>query len=199
MNKILLVILISLGTAGIMAVPAFAKSAESDNQNGSIQVVHPSALSSQNSAQDFEDWDPFLEMEHMHQAMRRMMGQSMRRMWGDAPSPRYFQPDADIRDFDNQYVIRMDLPGMSKDQIRVDVTENAVSISGERREEKREENVREGTYRMERNFGTFHRAIPLDEPVKTEEVQAKYENGVLEITLPKLEVKKTKAKSIAIQ
>ena len=79
-------------------------------------------------------------------------------------------------------IVRADLPGLNKDDIDVDITDDAIRIRGERRQE-REENE-EGYYRSERSYGSFYREIPLPAGVKHEEANATFANGVLEITMP---------------
>ena len=78
--------------------------------------------------------------------------------------------------------VRADLPGLSKDDINVDITDDAIRIRGERQQE-REEN-KEGYYRSERSYGSFYREVPLPNGVKREEANATFRNGVLEITMP---------------
>jgi HSP20 family protein len=79
-------------------------------------------------------------------------------------------------------IVRADLPGLNKDDIDVDITDDAIRIRGERRQE-REENE-EGYYRSERSYGSFYREIPLPGGVNHEEANASFRNGVLEITMP---------------
>ncbi len=91
-------------------------------------------------------------------------------------------PRIDMFEKDNKLFIRADLPGMAKDDVKVEVTDEQLTIQGERKKEVEEE--REGLYRLERSFGSFYRCIPLPEGVKADDVQATFEKGVLEITAP---------------
>jgi HSP20 family protein len=93
-----------------------------------------------------------------------------------------FGPDVDVFQRGNELVVRADLPGLKKDDVTVDVTEDSVSIQGERRREHEEE--RKGVYRAERSYGSFSRVIPLPEGTITDQAKATFENGVLEITMP---------------
>lgn len=93
-----------------------------------------------------------------------------------------FGPDIDVFQRGNELIIRADLPGMKKDDIQVDVTEDSISIQGERKREYEEE--RDGVYRAERSYGRFSRVIPLPEGTITDQAKATFENGVLEITMP---------------
>ena len=82
---------------------------------------------------------------------------------------------------EGQLVIRADSPGLTKDDVNVEITDDAISISGERRDENEEK--REGYYRSERSYGSFFRSIPLPEGVNAEDANATFNNGVLEITM----------------
>ena len=82
---------------------------------------------------------------------------------------------------DDQFVVRMDLPGVNKEDLNVEVTDDAVVIHGERQQTHQEE--RDGFYRSERSYGRFYREIPLPEGAQTDSAKANYRDGVLEITL----------------
>jgi len=87
-------------------------------------------------------------------------------------------------------VIRADLPGLSKDDVNVEMNDDAITISGERRNENEEQ--REGYYRSERSYGSFYRQIPLPEGVNPKDAQATFRDGVLEITLKAPQLKSQK-------
>ncbi len=93
-----------------------------------------------------------------------------------------WSPQIEVFERDNQLIVRADLPGLTKDDLNVDITDDSIVIRGERRQEK-EENE-EGYYRSERNYGSFYREIPLPEGVNANEAKANFRNGVLEITMP---------------
>ncbi len=81
----------------------------------------------------------------------------------------------------DRFIVRADLPGLKKEDVQVELTEDAVTIHGERREEHEEE--REGYYHSEREYGQFYRTVPLPEGVIGESAQASFKNGVLEISM----------------
>ena len=81
----------------------------------------------------------------------------------------------------NEFVVRADLPGLSKDDVKVDVTDDSITLQGERREEHEED--REGYYRSERTYGSFYRVVPLPEGAISDSAKAQFNNGVLEIVL----------------
>ena len=91
-------------------------------------------------------------------------------------------PQVETFERNGKLIVRADLPGLTKDDINVYITDDAIKIRGERRQEK-EENE-EGYYRSERSYGTFYREIPLPSGVNREEANASFNNGVLEITMP---------------
>jgi HSP20 family protein len=83
---------------------------------------------------------------------------------------------------DNELVIRADLPGMTKDNVNIDISNDAVMIQGERKSELKEDE--DGFYRSERSYGSFYRRIPLPEGVSIDKAAADFRNGVLEISIP---------------
>jgi len=93
-----------------------------------------------------------------------------------------WSPQVEAFEREGRLIVRADLPGLTKDDINVDITNDAIKIRGERRQEK-EENE-EGYYRSERSYGSFYREIPLPSGVNPEEANATFRNGVLEITMP---------------
>ena len=91
-------------------------------------------------------------------------------------------PELEVFHRNSELVIRADLPGLTKDDVKVDVSDSQVTIEGERRRQQEEE--REGIYRSERSYGRFYRTIPLPEGVMADQAKATFRNGVLEITIP---------------
>jgi HSP20 family protein len=91
-------------------------------------------------------------------------------------------PSIDVFQKNGSLVVRADLPGLTKDDVKIEVTEDAITVQGERKKEVEEE--KEGYYRLERAFGSFYRAVPLPEGVKPEAVKATFKDGVLEIIAP---------------
>ena len=94
-------------------------------------------------------------------------------------------------------VIRADIPGVKKDDVKLEIEHDMLTISGERREEHEEK--RDDYYRSERTYGQFYRAIPLPEGVNTEKCNATFNDGVLEVTLPAPKAEERKAKQIQIK
>jgi HSP20 family protein len=91
-------------------------------------------------------------------------------------------PQVEVTQQGNELVVRADLPGMKKDDIQVDITDDEVTLSGERRRE--EETEKGGLYRSERSYGFFTRSIRLPEGAMTDQAKAAFKDGVLEIRMP---------------
>jgi HSP20 family protein len=103
---------------------------------------------------------------------RGLLG-SGRDMW--APAVEVYQQN-------NEFVVHADLPGLKKEDVTIDVTDNDLTISGERRQE--HETDRGGVYRSERTYGSFYRTIPLPDGAMADQAKATFKDGVLEIRMP---------------
>jgi HSP20 family protein len=95
-----------------------------------------------------------------------------------------WSPQIEVFQRGDQLVVRADLPGLTKDDVKVEVQEDQLVIEGERRQEHEEGRPGEAHYRSERRYGSFYRSIPLPEGVKADNANASFRNGVLEITIP---------------
>jgi HSP20 family protein len=101
--------------------------------------------------------------------------------WSGATT-QMWAPEIDVFQRGDQLVIKADLPGLSKDNVHVDISEDAVTIQGERKSEHEEQ--REGYYQSERSYGSFSRAIPLPTGAMSDQAKATFRDGVLEVTMP---------------
>jgi HSP20 family protein len=133
--------------------------------------------------------------ERMFEEMENMM----ERFWdggnGYPPALQTYYPMANLAETDSQFEVTLDLPGMKPDEIKVELQQGNLQISGERTEEKEEKGK---TYhRIERSHGEFRRTIPLPAAVDEGKIDAKFCDGVLKVTLPKSE--KVKPKQIAVK
>jgi HSP20 family protein len=112
----------------------------------------------------------------------------------DAPSPtrsgalRRWMPAMDLVEADDNFVLRADLPGLTQDDIKIEFEDRTLTVSGERKAEN--EVKKDGYVRVERAFGSFSRSLTLPQGVDPEAVTASFENGVLEVTIPKPEERK---------
>lgn len=110
-----------------------------------------------------------------------------------------WSPRLDVYEDDDAYFVKVDMPGIDRKNIELSVTNNVLTIKGERKSGSEEDTSKKKGrkyQREERFYGTFHRTIPLTLPVESSKVDAKLVNGVLRITLPKRE--ETKPKKISV-
>ena len=94
-------------------------------------------------------------------------------------------PAMDLVEADDEFVLKADLPGLTEDDVSIEVRDNALTISGERKSESEQKG--RGWYRVEREFGRFSRSLTLPEGVNADSIGASFENGVLEVRIPKPE------------
>lgn len=108
-----------------------------------------------------------------------------------------WSPQIEIFERDGKLTVRADLPGVKKEDLKVEVKEGMLTIQGERRKEFKED--REGYYRSERSYGKFFRSIPLPEGVKPDDVKASFKDAMLEVNMPAPKTKKGEGKRIEIR
>jgi len=106
-------------------------------------------------------------------------------------------PSVDVKESDKEFIIRAELPGVEEKDIDVTVTNDAVTIKGEKKEEK--EDKGKNYYYMERSYGSFNRVIPLSAETEAGKAEASFKNGVLNITVPKSANSKTKGTKVPIK
>lgn len=138
---------------------------------------------------DMERWEPFPEIESLQHEMNRLFEQLMPSGKGGATGIT-FMPTAEMEETADAVHLRLEIPGLEAKDLDVQVSEDAVSISGERKSETKTEE--KGMVRSEFRYGKFERVIPLPTHVQTDKVQAEYKNGILTLTLPKSEEEKKK-------
>ena len=127
-------------------------------------------------------WEPFRELTDMHRSMDRLFGDRYLRQDDDGLFAG-FSPTVDVYDNETEIVIEAEVSGINEKDIAVEVKDNVLTLSGER---KREQEVKEGSYhRSERSFGKFQRSFTLPDSIEVDKVNAKNRNGVLTIRLPK--------------
>jgi HSP20 family protein len=115
------------------------------------------------------------------------------------PSGRPWVPAVDIRENENELVVKADIPDLKFEDIDVRMENGTLTISGERKFEKHEEGKESGGWhRVERSYGKFERAFTLPETVDPEGVKADYKNGTLTITLPKKEIAKPRQVKVQV-
>ncbi|MBF0532200.1 MAG: Hsp20/alpha crystallin family protein [Candidatus Omnitrophica bacterium] len=142
---------------------------------------------------------PFTELDHLQREMNRLFDVSFPRFLdGDTTLlGSQWAPAMDVYDSKDDIVVKADLPGLTKDEIEINIQENMLTIKGEK---KKATDVREDDYvRTERYYGTFHRTIMLPSEIKAEAAKANFKNGVLELTLPKKEEAKPKQITVDVK
>ena len=111
--------------------------------------------------------------------------------------PQPWSPEIEILERDNKFCVRVDLPGLKKEDVKIEVTHDELTIEGERKFEKEE--TKQGLYRSERTYGSFLRRIPIPDHVKAENAMATFKNGVLEIEMPAIPIPEAKKRAVEIK
>lgn len=142
-------------------------------------------------------WNPFKELEDMEKRLSSYLGRPgiPTESGKEAMTVTEWSPRVDITEDDKEYVIKADLPEVKKEDIKLTVQDNVMSISGERKYEKEEKGKK--YHRVERAYGSFMRSFTLPEDADGSKVNAEYKDGVLNVRLPKSE--KAKPKSIEVK
>jgi len=107
-----------------------------------------------------------------------------------------WSPQVEMLQHNGELIVRADLPGLTKDDVKVEVTDNAITIEGERHGEKEEK--REGFYRSERSYGKFYRRLPIPEGVNIKDAEATFQNGVLEVKMKTSKREQQKSRRLEI-
>lgn len=109
----------------------------------------------------------------------------------------YWTPAVDIAERENDYFVKMELPGVNKDDVKISLESNILTIKGEKKQEKEEKN--KDVHRLERNYGSFLRSFTLLTSVKSDTIDAFFKDGVLTISLPKAEDAKPKQIEVKVK
>ncbi len=142
-------------------------------------------------------WDPFREVSALQERMNRLFSdlRTSSPLREEEISQGSWVPPVDIYETEDSLVFKAELPGVTKDDITVEVKDNTMTLKGEKRFEK---DVKEESYhRVERAYGGFQRAFTLPGMVEQDKVKAKFKDGILEIVLPKAE--KAKPKQVRVE
>jgi HSP20 family protein len=121
-------------------------------------------------------------------------------LWSAAPfggAGALWSPQVEVFERDNKLVVRADVPGVNKDDVNVEINDDVLTISGERKDEHEEK--REGFYRSERSYGQFYRTILLPEGVNPDQSEATFKDGVLEVTFDKPQEQQRKGRKIQVR
>src|SRR5215211_1441903 len=141
-------------------------------------------------------WEPLRELTSLQSEMNRLFNTAFDTPSGaSAPVLRRWVPAMDLVESGDHFVLRADLPGMSEEDVQIELEDGTLTVSGERKDEHEER--QEGFHRVERSFGAFSRSLTLPKGVDADAVSAKFDRGVLEIRIPKPEERKPRRISIA--
>jgi HSP20 family protein len=132
-------------------------------------------------------WEPFRELGTLQSELSRLMNGMLE---GNGRQSQNWVPALDVWETPTEVVYAFDLPGIPEEQIHIEVKEETLTVSAER--DKIAETSENGFYRFERRYGTFARAVGLPQGVDQDNISARYENGVLEVRVPKPEEQKPK-------
>jgi len=145
-------------------------------------------------------WEPVRELSTIQNEMNRLFN-----TFFDAPTTsggpagtglRRWIPAMDLLETQDDFVLKADLPGLSESDVNIELEDNVLTISGERKSE--HEDRKEGYYRVERAWGSFSRSLTLPEGVNPEGVKAGFDRGVLEVRIPKPEQRKPRKVAISV-
>lgn len=143
-------------------------------------------------------WDPFRDFQEISDRLNRYFGAVPATNDGGQQALRGFDwtPAVNISETPKAYLIKVDLPEVRKDEVKVTSENGVLTVEGERRQEKREEN--EKFHRVESVYGRFLRRFTLPDDAQEDRIEAAFKDGALTISVPKAEAKHPKARQIAV-
>jgi HSP20 family protein len=131
-------------------------------------------------------WEPAREVDSLQSEVNRVFDAFFGNASGNRT--RRWVPAMDLVETEDHLVLRADLPGLSRDDVEIEIKDGVLTVAGERRADHEEKS--EGFYRVERAFGRFSRSLTLPDGVDADSVAAEFEDGVLEVRIPKPEERK---------
>lgn len=140
-------------------------------------------------------WEPFHNLDSLQSDMNRLFNWAFGQTAGDSLTDSNWVPPVDVIQEGDRFRVRVDMPGMKKDEIEITLDGDTLTVRGEKKRES--ETKQDDYYRAERLYGTFQRSLTLPDHVDAEKIEANYKDGVLDITIPKTE--SAKPKQIKIQ
>ncbi|MDX1709008.1 MAG: Hsp20/alpha crystallin family protein [Desulfobacterales bacterium] len=143
-------------------------------------------------------WDPFRDVAALQDRINRIFSESFdsSRELEDAGRLTDWRPPVDIYETDDGFILKIELAGIAKEDVTVEVKDNVLTISGERLLDPQIKD--EQYYRKERSFGKFQRSFTLQESIQPEHVRASFRNGILTIRVPRPTEEKTKQVTVNI-
>jgi HSP20 family protein len=143
-------------------------------------------------------WEPLRELNSLQSEMNRLFNTvfDAPATGGNGGQARRWVPAMDLLETDEHFVLRADLPGLSEEDVTIELEDSVLTVAGERKAE--HEDKREGFYRVERSFGQFRRSLTLPEGVDADGIAANFDKGVLEVRIPKPEERKPRRVAIQV-
>ncbi len=145
---------------------------------------------------DVMPWETLPAIESIQEEMNRLFSQLNPGGNGDGELMK-FMPSAELEETPEEVHLKLEIPGLEAKDLDIQVAEQSVSISGERKSESKTEE--KGVVRSEFRYGKFERIVPLPAHIKVDDAQAEYKNGVLTLNLPKSAEAKTKVKKLEVK
>jgi len=143
-------------------------------------------------------WDPFRELEDVSNRLNRIFGQSLARSESgqNMLAVADWAPSVDISETDSAYLIKGEIPGVKKDDVKVTIQDGMLTIQGERRQEKEEKGKK--FHRIECSYGSFARSFRVPSDADENSVKAEFKDGMLNVTLAKSEKAKPKSINVSV-
>ncbi|HSM99242.1 MAG TPA: Hsp20/alpha crystallin family protein [Gallionella sp.] len=143
-------------------------------------------------------WDPFVELEDVSKHLNRIFGRFPARTETSREllTVADWAPTVDITETDAAYLIKGEIPGVNKEDVKVTIEDGMITLRGERKQEKEEKNKK--FHRIERSYGSFLRSFRVPDDVDEAAVKAEFKDGMINVTLPKSGKSKTKSINVSI-
>lgn len=147
--------------------------------------------------------DPELSFDSIHQELNNFLRDTFMESMFSHPlnlkKLSTWRPAIELKQGDKNYAVKVQLPGVNKEDIHIDLNNDYMTVTAEIKEEKTEKGEDEKIHASEFRYGKYIRTISFDNPIKTDNCVAEFKNGVLSITLPKQKIEKSKTKKLAIK
>lgn len=147
--------------------------------------------------------DPELSFDSIHQELNNFLRDTFMESMFSHPlnlkKMSTWRPAIELKQTDKNYKVKVQLPGVNKEDIHIDLNNDYMTVSAEIKEEKSEKGEDEKIHASEFRYGKYIRTVSFDNPIKCDESVAEYNNGILNITMPKQKIEKSKTKRLEIK
>lgn len=157
---------------------------------------------------EWAPWRPFSELPRMERDMERMFEDFLTRPWSGLGWPRRWRlredigirgPAIDVYEEKDDVVVKVELPGMKKEDLELNISDNLLTIKGEKKKEEEVKEKEKGYYHSERSYGSFARTVEIPKDIQADKIRASFKDGVLEVRLPKTAEAKRKEVKIKVE